>query len=77
MTAHDVTILGGDSIAIDAQGGDIARDILNVGTGANNTTIKGLTFKNTGKRAIDLQGTGLSGITIEDVTILHENGKTY
>ena len=71
ITNAGITIDGGGSITISAQGGDIDRDIFNIN--ASNTTLKGMTLRNTGSEAIQLNGV-LSGVTIENITIRHTAG---
>lgn len=63
-----ITIDGGGNITIDAQGGDINRDIFTIN--ASNTTIKGFTVQKTGTQCFEVAG-NLSNVTIQDIIASH------
>src|SRR5690606_17025100 len=63
-----ITIDGGGNITINAQGGDINRDIFTIN--ASNTTIKGFTVQNTGSQCFEVAG-NLSNVTIQDIIANH------
>ncbi|MBK7872688.1 MAG: right-handed parallel beta-helix repeat-containing protein [Saprospiraceae bacterium] len=73
ITNADITIDGGNNITVDAQGGNINRDIFTLNNGANNTIIKNITLEGTGTEAIQING-NLTGVTIENVIIQSKNG---
>ncbi|MBK7872692.1 MAG: right-handed parallel beta-helix repeat-containing protein [Saprospiraceae bacterium] len=63
-----ITIDGGGTITINAQGGDINRDIFTIN--ASNTTVKGFTVQNTGSQCFEVAG-NLSNVTIQDIIANH------
>ncbi len=63
-----ITIDGGGTITINAQGGDINRDIFTIN--ASNTTVKGFTLQNTGTQVFQV-ASGLSNVTIQDIVVNH------
>ena len=68
ITNAGITIDGGNNITISANVGDVDRDVLKLGAGANNTVIRNLILQNTGGEGIYING-ALDGVTIENVTI--------
>lgn len=76
ITVSGVTIDGGGTVIISGPAptnNTVTLFLLN--TGANNTTIKGMTLQNTGVQAITING-ALSGVTLEDLS-LRQTGLDY
>lgn len=68
ITKPGITIDGGGTVIISANVNDVVRDIFTLNTGANNTTLKGMTLQNTGSNMITVNG-ALNGVIIENIII--------